>query len=329
MTKKLKRMKQLSFFLFLFSIGMLNAQFYNQDAPWLENLKIESKSSGVKEFNPTFHEIQDAFNAYWETHDPTVKGSGYKPFKRWEYIWKDAVNGEGYVPNAKDKWIAWEHKKAMENELASTDLSNWSPIGPFTHSNTGSWSSGQARINAIAVDPNDANIWYIGTPAGGLWKSVNAGTGWEPLTDNLPQIGVSGIAIDYSNSDIIYISTGDDDGNDTQSVGVFKSIDGGQTWNETGINPENTPSSMNEIYIHPSNSNVLWVATNSGLRKSTDAGVTWSETLSGNIKDLRLKPGDPDVLYAVTLNEFYKSTDGGDSFTLITNGVPTDNGRIW
>jgi len=85
---------------------------------------------------------------------------------------------------------------------------------------------------------------------------------------------------------------------------------------------------MNEIYIHPSNSNVLWVATNSGLRKSTDAGVTWNETLPGNIKDLRLKPGDPDVLYAVTLNEFYKSTDGGDSFTLMTNGVPTDNGRM-
>ncbi|WP_299260811.1 T9SS type A sorting domain-containing protein [uncultured Aquimarina sp.] len=317
-------MKYFYLFFVLFFCGITNAQ-YNQDAPWMQSLK-QSKNGG--EFKPTFQEIQQAFNTYWETRDPSVKGSGYKPFKRWEYIWEDVVDGEGYLPTSKDKWIAWEHKNETQNKLVSTDLSNWEAIGPFTHTNTGSWSSGQARINAIVVDPNDTSTWYVGTPAGGLWKSVDAGSTWAPLTDNLPQIGVSGIAVDYSNSDIIYIATGDDDGNDTQSAGVFKSIDGGQTWNPTGLDPNNTPSSMNELYMHPANSNILWVATNLGMYKSIDAGATWNVTLPGNIKDVKLKPGNPDVMYAVTPNEFYKSINGGDTFTMITNGVPIENGRI-
>ncbi|WP_108802501.1 T9SS type A sorting domain-containing protein [Aquimarina sp. Aq107] len=317
-------MKNFYLFFALLFFGIINAQ-YNQEAPWMRDFQ-QSKTN--KELRPTFQEIQQAFNEYWETRDPSKKGSGYKPFKRWEYIWEDIVDGEGYLPTSEDKWIAWEHKKEIENKLVSTDLSNWEAIGPFTHTNTGSWSSGQARINAITVDPNNENIWYVGTPAGGLWKSVNAGNAWVPLTDNLPQIGVSGIAIDYSNSDIIYISTGDDDGNDTLSAGVFKSTDGGQTWNATGLAPDNTPLSMNEIYIHPTNSNVLWVATNTGVFKSIDAGVTWNVTLPGNIKDIKLKPGNPDVLYAVTPSEFYKSTNGGDSFNIITNGTPTGSGRM-
>ncbi|WP_378176306.1 T9SS type A sorting domain-containing protein [Aquimarina sp. SS2-1] len=317
-------MKYFYLFFALLFLGTIQGQ-YNQDAPWMRNLK---QSKNNKNFKPTFQEIQQAFNSYWETHDPNKKGSGYKPFKRWEYIWEDVVDGEGYLPTSKDKWIAWEHKKEIESKLASTDLSNWQAIGPFTHTNTGSWSSGQARINAITIDPNDSNTWYVGTPAGGLWKSVNSGNSWIPLTDNLPQIGVSGIAVDYANSNVLYIATGDDDGNDTQSAGVFKSTDGGQTWNPTGMNPENTPSSMNEVYIHPTNSNILWVATNSGMYKSTDAGANWVETLSGNIKDIKLKPGNPDIIYAVTQNEFYKSVNGGDSFTMITSGVPTNNGRM-
>ncbi|SEM22904.1 Por secretion system C-terminal sorting domain-containing protein [Aquimarina amphilecti] len=317
-------MKNFYLFFALLFFGIINAQ-YNQDAPWMRNLK-QSKTN--KELKPTFKEIQQAFNDYWETRDPSKKGSGYKPFKRWEYIWEDVVDGEGYLPTPEDKWIAWEHKNEINNKLISTDLSSWEAIGPFTHTNTGSWSSGQARINAITVDPNDANIWYVGTPAGGLWKSVNAGNAWVPLTDNLPQIGVSGIAIDYSNSDVIYISTGDDDGNDTLSAGVFKSTDGGQTWNPTGLAPSNTPLSMNEIYIHPTNSSILWVATNTGIFKSIDAGVTWNVTLPGNIKDIKLKPSDPNVIYAVTPSEFYKSTNGGDSFNMITNGTPVGSGRM-
>lgn len=317
-------MKKLFLLFFIIQIFSINAQF-NLDAPWLKN----SKKSSNQADELTFSEIQKAFKDYWKTHNPNIKGSGYKPFKRWEYIWEHVVDDEGRLPTAKDKWLSWQHKQAASSEkVLLSDLSNWEAIGPFTHTNTGSWSSGQARINTIAIDPNNSNIWYVGTPAGGLWKSVNAGQNWEPLTDNLPQIGVSGIAIDYNNSDIIYIATGDDDGSDTSSAGVFKSLDGGVTWNTTGLNPERTPSSMNEIYMNPDNSNILWVATNLGLFKTLDGGTTWDNILSGNIKDIKLKPDNPDIVYAVTPDQFFRSGNGGTSFDHIKEGVPIGGSRM-
>lgn len=324
MGSNLLTMKQILLLTCLLVWGLMSAQF-NQDAPWMQNIPENVNAS-----EPTFQEIQQAFNQYWETHDPNVKGSGYKPFKRWEYIWENEVDENGYLPTAADQWNAWQNIVASQsqNNAVQTDLSNWQPLGPVSHTNTGSWSSGQARINAIIVDPNNSSTWYIGTPAGGLWKSTNSGNTWTTLTDNLPQIGVSGIAIDFSDSNTIYIATGDDDAGDTQSAGVFKSTDGGLTWNQTGLNPSNTPSSMNDIYINPSNSNMLWVATNQGVYRTTDGGANWTNVLSGNIKDIKLKPSDPSTLYAVTPNTFYKSTNSGASFPSTASGLPGGSGRL-
>ena len=98
----------------------------------------------------------------------------------------------------------------------------------------------------IAVDPSNSNTYYVGAPAGGIWKSLDAGKNWSPLTDSLPQIGVSGIAIHPTDSNIIYIATGDDDAGDSYAVGVWKTIDGGTTWNNTGNIPGN-PNIMNDI----------------------------------------------------------------------------------
>ncbi|MGY8916482.1 MAG: WD40/YVTN/BNR-like repeat-containing protein, partial [Flavobacteriales bacterium] len=100
---------------------------------------------------------------------------------------------------------------------------------------------------------------------------------------------------------------------DSYSIGVFKSIDGGVSWNETGLNPSNTSDNwlMNEITIDPTNSQTLWVGTNQGLYKSTNGGLLWIRKKIGNIKDFKLKPNNSNTIYAVTTNEFFKSTDGG------------------
>lgn len=294
------------------------AQF-NSDAPWMPQ-----QSEADRQANPlTLNEISDAFNAYWEDKDPTVKGSGYKPFKRWEYHWSFYVDSEGNFPSRQQLWNGWEEHQSRVNNTQA-DLSAWQAVGPFSHTNTGSWSSGQGRVNAITVDPSNANTWYIGAPAGGIWKSTDAGVNWTPLSDNLPQIGVSGIAVDPNNPQIIYIATGDDDAGDTNSVGVFKSIDGGTTWQVTGLNVSNSPSRMSEIYSHPTLSNVLWVATNGGLYKTTDSGTTWTRTITGDVRDLKLKPGDPDTVYIVRSRRVYKSTNGGDlnTFQQIATNLP-------
>ena len=317
--------------------GYTFAQF-NSDSPWIKELKLNTSQQEMLQRNSnqpfTFREVQAAFNTYWESHDSSVKGSGYKPFKRWEFIVENEVDENGYLPSAQSIWNTWSAQNQMQanSNAAMADESNWSAIGPFTTVGTGSWSTGQARINVIMIDPNNTangtDIWYAGAPAGGIWKSLDAGITWTPMSDNLPQIGVSGIAIDHANSDVIYIATGDDDAGDTPSVGVFKSTDGGVTWNQTGLNPSNSPSSMNDIYINPNDSNMLWVATNNGVYKSTNAGVNWTQTLAGNIKDIKVKPNDPTTVYAVTTNRFYRSTNSGDSFSVVMSGLPFTSGRL-
>jgi len=317
--------KILLFSIFSIFYYTANAQF-NDNAPWhQENAK--NKDANTKTDKLSLPQLSLEFNKYWEGKDYNVKGSGYKPFKRWEEYWKHYTDKDGYLPSKDYLWKAWENHINFGIE-GGTDISNWESFGPKTIINNKTSTANLGRVNVIVPDPNNENIIYVGTPAGGIWKSIDKGGSWIPLSDELPQIGVSGIVIDPNNSEVIYIATGDDDASDTESAGVFKSVDGGATWVQTGLNPSNSPNSMNDIYMHPTDSNILWVATRSGLYKTIDGGNNWSNNQSGNIKDLKIKPGDPTIIYIVTVDEFYKSIDGGDSFTQKITGLPVSSGRF-
>jgi chitodextrinase len=327
---KIKLHKKIAMIVLLLSLfsGKTFAQF-NEDAPWMQN----SQTTGKKN-SQTMEEIVTSFNSYWLQHNKDLKGSGYKPFKRWEYQWSNNAHPDGTLPTSGELWTAWQTKinSKKNKQKASFEInaktSSWQPVGPFSHTNTGSWSSGQGRVNVVYVDPSNANTIYVGAPAGGIWKSTNAGLNWAPLSDNLPQIGVSGIVVAHNNSNVIYIATGDRDATDTYSVGILKSTDGGVTWNTTGLSFSNTFTTASDIYMHPTDANILWVATSAGLYKTINAGVSWTNILSGNIKDIKLKPGDPNTIYAVKPSSFHKSTDGGTTFTTITSGLPVSSGRL-
>ena len=311
--------KIVGFIVIFLWVSQSSAQ-YNEQAPWM-NSKGQKKQAKSKNQELSLDEISFRFNSYWEGKDFKVKGSGFKPFKRWEDYWRHVTDQNGYLPSSVDLWKAYENHVNLKN-TNNQDESNWEPIGPNTILNHKSSTANIGRVNIIVPDPNNEDILFVGTPAGGIWKSIDKGISWSPLSDNLPQIGVSGIAIDPIDSSIIYIATGDDDNSDTSSAGVFKSIDGGQNWNQTDLNPENTPSSMNDIYIHPNDSNILYVATSNGVYRTEDAGDNWARVLNGNIYDIKLKPGSPDTIYTVTSNSFYKSVDGGSSFNIIETGLP-------
>lgn len=303
---------------------------YNESAPWMgELLEKNSIKGNSKKPTYTFSEITESFNNYWKDKDISKKGNGYKPFKRWENYWRHFVGKDGKLPTSKEIWASWQNKKNTTGK-AVNPISDWNSLGPFSHGSFSGALPGQGRVNAIAVDPNNESIWYVGTPAGGIWKSLDAGETWTNLFDNFPQIGVSGIAIDPNNSNIIYIATGDDDAADSYSIGVFKSTDGGASWNETGLNPGNSDINllMNEITIDPTNSNIIWVGTSIGLQKSIDGGDTWEIKRGGNIKDFKLKPGDTSTIYGVTTSAFIRSTDNGETFTTITDGLPGSAGRL-
>ncbi|MCE2613052.1 thrombospondin type 3 repeat-containing protein [Flavobacteriaceae bacterium D16] len=283
-------------------------------------------------------EVKEKMEAYWAGRDRNRKGSGYKPYKRWENYWMHFIDQNGNLPTSKELYDSWQSKASSAKP--PNPVSDWSPIGPFNPGTLGNRLPGTGRVNAIAIDPNNAAIWYAGAPAGGIWKSTNAGASWTNLFDNFPQIGVSGIAIDPNDSNTIYIATGDDDAADSYSIGVFKSTDGGQTWNETGLNPSNTNISwvMNEIVIDPTDSNTLWVGSSFGLYKTIDGGDNWVRVQTGFISDFKLKPGDPDTVYAVSndhiggggnATSYFKTSDGGASFSQMDDPLlPTSCGRV-
>jgi Secretion system C-terminal sorting domain len=320
-------MKKITLLIVLLSTFLSNAQ-YTKSALWIQDL--ESKKTGPF----TIDELKSEFDKYWNTHDKDQKGSGFKPFMRWENHWKDLANPQGYIITPEEMWTAFNQKNSRKlNRSASAfslPASNWQPVGPFTITGTGSWSTGQGRVNVVYEDPTNPNTLYIGTPAGGIWKSITGGSNWTALSDNLPQIGVSGIAVDPNNTNVIYISTGDCDGNDSYSIGVLKSIDGGLSWNTTGLTFTDTQSSSGDIIINPTDSNMIWVATSSGIYKSIDAGLIFTNVRTGDFSQgrLRVKPNDPTTLYAVSKNRFWKSNNSGSTFTVTTVGMPTSSGRL-
>ncbi len=266
-----------------------------------------------------FYETVDAFNKYWATR-PERKGSGYNPFKRWEWYMMHKINPDG---SRRPLGLDAQLYNEFINNQKNTKLfeGDWNNIGPIQLPSSPYDFWGNGRINAIAFHPTNVDIIYIGAPAGGLWRSDDGGQNWTPLTDNQPTLGVSSIAIDYISPDIIYIGTGDRDAGDAEGWGVYKSTDGGQTFSPK--NDEMGLSTVGRLIIHPTDPKILYAAANSGIYKTVDGAEHWIRTQTGNMKEIVFNPANPDIIYASGGGNFYKSIDAGDSFIEITNGIPS------
>jgi photosystem II stability/assembly factor-like uncharacterized protein len=303
-------MKRIYLFLVLiFGLSVLSAQAQN----WDELLTDPDAN---------FYDIQAKFNTYWEGKDFTEKGKGWKPFKRWEWFVEQRVYPSGDMRQMDVAMAAYlEQWLASPNTRSSEDQATWTFMGPSDIPVGG----GAGRCNFLRFDPQDPNILWTGSPGGGLWKSANAGASWVNWhTDHLPVIGCTDIAIHPENSDIMYLATGDGYGNDTYSIGVLKSTDGGFTWSPTGLTWEVTLARrIRRLLIHPHNPEILIAGTSNGVYLTEDGGHTWSRPQSGNVYDLEFKPDDPSVIYASS-NAFFRSTDTGQSWQLIQDGLQSN-----
>ncbi len=271
--------------------------------------------------NANFHSIQDAFNTEWDGKE-YEKGKGYKQFKRWEYFMESRVSANGEWQNSGAVWTEMNaYRQTHPIDARTAPLSSWRPLGPASWTSGSGWNPGIGRVNCVEIDPTDENTIYIGTPAGGCWKSIDAGNNWIPLTDNQPILGVSAIAINYTNPDIIYIGTGDDDGGDTYSIGVLKSIDGGVTWNTTGLSFSNTSYRIYDLAMDPNNPDKIYAGTNGGFYSTNDGGDSWTLSIPGTCYDIEIKPDDPNTIY-ICNSSVWKSTDGGASFSSASSGLP-------
>jgi len=267
-----------------------------------------------------FQQVQEAFQQEWEDKD-YERGSGYNLYKRWEYFMESRCMPSGDINISKHyvKALDFGKTKHRNSDKSSAD---WQPVG-YTEWDTQSYNPGNGRVNVAAKDPNAVGRYYAGTPSGGLWRTNDDFQTWEPLTDDFPTLGVGAIVIHPSNSDIIYIGTGDGNGNDTYSNGVLKTDDGGLTWNTTGLSYSlDMENQIHKLIMHPNDPEILFAATNRGLWKTTTAGEVWFEVEFGDIRDVEFKPEDPSVVYCCS-NRVFRSENGGEEFDSVSEGMPS------
>ncbi|WP_299363210.1 T9SS type A sorting domain-containing protein [Winogradskyella sp.] len=251
-----------------------------------------------------------------ESHFDSIgrgRGTGYKPFKRWQYFAERAMDESGMLKLPEFYYNELENYNARINSegLASkTQVGTWEDMGPTYWDATSGWNPGVGRITSLAVEEGNQDHIIAGSETGGVWKSTDGGSTWTVLTDNLSNIDVYALTMDPSNNMTYYWgSTGG---------AIFKSTNGGSTWNLHS----NLPGGIvNKILVHPTNPLKMYAsAQGSGLYKSVDGGLTWNSiyfisTITGY--DFEFKPGDPSTVYA-SGSAFYISTNDGLSFTQIS-----------
>ena len=246
---------------------------------------------------------------------------------------------------AKIAFNAATYDSAMLSEFA------WRPIGPAV-------TSGRIVDLAVAEIPGEraGKLMYAAAASGGVWKTINAGTTWEPIFDKQSTASIGAIALAPSNPEILWVGTGEANNQRSSSWGdgVYKTENGGKTWQFMGLK---NSQHIGRVVVHPTNPDIVYVAAvgplwadggERGLYKTTNGGKTWKAVISisphTGVTDVAMDPTDPNIMYAAALQRqrkaysfvgggpesgIYKSTDGGDTWAKVTEGLPKkDIGRI-
>lgn len=229
---------------------------------------------------------------------------------------------------------------------AAFDRLEWRSIGP---ANMG------GRTADVEGVPGDPNTVFVASASGGLWKTVNGGISWKPIFERQGTISLGDIALAPSNPDVVWAGTGESNTRNSVSFGdgVYKSTDGGKTWQHMGLRDTERISA---IVIHPQNPDVVYVGAlghafganeDRGVFMTTDGGRTWTKTLyidkEHGVSDLDMDPTNPNILYAGMWSferkawthrsgsekgGVFKSIDGGRTWNKLSNGLPKLIGRI-
>ncbi len=297
--------------------------------------------TGKKVEDLNYYDYKNAFDT-WAKDNDLSKTKGWKWYQRFLWYNENQVNSDGSFPDVRQNALAYKDmmQQSKSKKERTQEQSGWVPLGPYTPGKSYDSISchGNGRLNCIAFHPTNPDIMWVGAPNGGVWKTDNSGQSWTPLTDHLPSIGVSDIAVDPNNPDVLYIASGDMDAmgwiQNGNAMGIFKSTDAGMTWNPTGLSYTSNTfnySFIRKIIVHPENSNNLVAGGSRGIWKSSDAGEIWTYILDTLlICDLKQNPNEPNILYAAT-RWFYgafstagiiKSTDFGDTWVTLNSGIP-------
>src|SRR6202795_335439 len=210
------------------------------------------------------------------------------------------------------------------------------------------------RIDDFAVVESNPNVIYTGTASGGVWKTTNNGTTWEPVFDKESVSTIGDIAIAPSDPSIVWVGTGEPNNRQSSSWGdgIYRSLDAGKTWTNMGLRDS---KHIGRVVIDSRDPNIVYVAAvghlwgpnrERGVYKTTDGGKTWSQSLFVNedtgVIDIAIDPQSPGTLYAAAYQRrrtpwgfngggpgsaIYKTIDGGASLTKLNKDLP-EGGNI-
>ena len=228
--------------------------------------------------------------------------------------------------------------RAQEIPASMYSEMKWRMIGPFR----------AGKVNGVAGLPGNPAVYYMGADGGGVWRTTDGGVTWKPIFDGESAPSIGALALAPSNPNIIYVGTGVNTiyGDVTYGNGVYKSTNGGETWQHVGLEDSRH---IARILIDPRNPDIVLVAAmghtfgpndERGVFRSTDGGKSWNKVLfkdnTTGAVDLCFEPGNPRVVYATLWHEvwkpglkdqsigpgsgLYRSTDGGISWTQVTGG---------
>lgn len=260
------------------------------------------------------------------------RGSGVKLASRWLHYHRGRFDEFGN--------LNYTSSSLSVNDLGSREeLPQWWPLGPFdwnTVPENGGDNPGLGRLTSVRVAPSDSNIIFVCTPRGGLWKSTDRGKTWSTSFDNMPVMSLSDIAIHPTDPNILYLATGDRDGLDIYGMGVWKSTDGGKTWQDTDYARASTSYNylINRITFNPDNSESLLFACPRGIYRTYDGGEEFNRIFQfpqsfgtyTNCQDVLFHPNDTNIIYGAG-SHFLVSYDGGENFSQYSNGLPAEMAR--
>jgi hypothetical protein len=241
----------------------------------------------------------------------------------------------------------------LEDRCVPTNLSTtaWTSIGPEPVTSGDGNGPVSGRVTGVAADPSNASILYVATAGGGVWKTTDAGTTWNPLTDNLVDVKnnpialfMGAVAVAPSNPQVIYAGTGEANfaPDNVAGNGILKSSDGGKTWIQETNAGKFLTESVNKIVVDPTNPQIAYAAINdtgvnstfvgsNGIWKTIDGGNTWTMIagfIGEKLTDVVINPVNPqqifytnDTLKIGGFNGVFESNDGGTTFKQL-NQIP-------